>query len=198
MPLKWTNRSRPPSSGVMNPKPLSSLNHLTVPVAMYSPSAQLACSNRFGHQTAPTKRRKTYQEEPGPTSRSRLSRSATGELGLAGSLVEKRAQRTLEVLGSEQAPRDPADAVVGELDPAFEKVPDHLLGGRVGERRTVGKLMRKLAGSGIEALVGKHAVDHVPALEHRRPERRTGHHQLQSSCAARPLGEALGAAHRRR
>src|SRR5947209_1580846 len=38
MPLKWTNRSRPPSSGVMKPKPLSSLNHLTVPVAMYSPS----------------------------------------------------------------------------------------------------------------------------------------------------------------
>src|SRR5215210_9248271 len=32
MPLKWTNRSRPPSSGVMKPKPLSSLNHLTVPV----------------------------------------------------------------------------------------------------------------------------------------------------------------------
>src|SRR5215218_11436805 len=32
MPLKWTNRSRPPSSGVMKPNPLSSLNHLTVPV----------------------------------------------------------------------------------------------------------------------------------------------------------------------
>src|SRR5947209_5137031 len=41
MPVKWTNRSRPPSSGVMKPKPLSSLNHLTVPVAMYSPSCNL-------------------------------------------------------------------------------------------------------------------------------------------------------------
>src|SRR5882762_6461665 len=29
---KWANRSLPPPSGVMNPKPLESLNHLTVPV----------------------------------------------------------------------------------------------------------------------------------------------------------------------
>src|SRR5581483_9200545 len=42
MPEKWTKRSRPPSSGVMKPKPLSSLNHLTVPVAMYSPSCLLS------------------------------------------------------------------------------------------------------------------------------------------------------------
>src|SRR4051812_18361476 len=34
MPEWWTNRSLPLSSGVMKPKPLSSLNHLTVPVAM--------------------------------------------------------------------------------------------------------------------------------------------------------------------
>src|ERR1700754_1523974 len=32
MPVKSTNRSRPPSSGVMKPNPLSSENHLTVPV----------------------------------------------------------------------------------------------------------------------------------------------------------------------
>src|SRR5690349_3624257 len=32
MPEKWTKRSRPPPSGVMNPKPFSSENHLTVPV----------------------------------------------------------------------------------------------------------------------------------------------------------------------
>src|SRR5829696_823905 len=30
----WTKRSLPPSSGVMKPKPFSSLNHFTVPVAM--------------------------------------------------------------------------------------------------------------------------------------------------------------------
>src|SRR6476646_2840644 len=32
--LWWTNRSSPPSSGVMNPYPLSALNHFTVPVAI--------------------------------------------------------------------------------------------------------------------------------------------------------------------
>src|SRR4051812_46547393 len=34
MPVWCTKRSLPPSSGVMKPKPLSSLNHFTMPVAM--------------------------------------------------------------------------------------------------------------------------------------------------------------------
>src|SRR4051812_7576891 len=34
IPLKWTNASLPPSSGVMKPKPFSSLNHFTTPVAI--------------------------------------------------------------------------------------------------------------------------------------------------------------------
>src|SRR3954462_14587098 len=34
IPEKWTNASLPPSSGVMKPKPFSSLNHFTTPVAM--------------------------------------------------------------------------------------------------------------------------------------------------------------------
>src|SRR3954467_2084698 len=39
-PLPWiaekcAKRSLPPSSGVMKPKPLESLNHLTVPVAIF-------------------------------------------------------------------------------------------------------------------------------------------------------------------
>ena len=38
LPTWWTNRSSPPSSGVMKPKPLVELNHLTVPVA-FCPSA---------------------------------------------------------------------------------------------------------------------------------------------------------------
>src|SRR4029079_8990895 len=42
MPEKWTNRSRPPSSGVMKPNPLSSENHLTVPDAITSSSPLLA------------------------------------------------------------------------------------------------------------------------------------------------------------
>src|SRR5574342_957232 len=56
-PLPWiaekcANRSLPPPSGVMKPKPLESLNHLTVPVAIYLPdflvSAELS-ELRFGH-----------------------------------------------------------------------------------------------------------------------------------------------------
>ena len=31
---KWANKSSPPSSGVIKPKPLESLNHFTVPVAI--------------------------------------------------------------------------------------------------------------------------------------------------------------------
>src|SRR5947207_9641579 len=33
---KWANRSSPPPSGVIKPKPFASLNHLTVPVGMFS------------------------------------------------------------------------------------------------------------------------------------------------------------------
>src|ERR671936_1982524 len=37
IPVWWTKRSLPPSSGVMKPKPFESLNHFTVPVAMLFP-----------------------------------------------------------------------------------------------------------------------------------------------------------------
>src|SRR3954470_14995195 len=43
MPVWWTNRSLPLSSGVMKPKPLSSLNHFTVPVAISFPPACVNC-----------------------------------------------------------------------------------------------------------------------------------------------------------
>src|SRR5690348_15620846 len=59
MPVKWTNRSRPPSSGVMKPKPLSSENHLTVPVPTDRPhfltrpiAAALALQNVSGSRRA--------------------------------------------------------------------------------------------------------------------------------------------------
>src|SRR2546423_12161581 len=45
MLLWWTKRSLLPSSGVMKPKPFSSLNHLTVPVAMYSSTAFLRAAS---------------------------------------------------------------------------------------------------------------------------------------------------------
>src|SRR5215216_419596 len=46
MPLWCTNRSLPWSSGVMKPKPLSSLNHFTVPVAILLPLQEARCGER--------------------------------------------------------------------------------------------------------------------------------------------------------
>src|SRR3954469_22141141 len=55
MPVWWTNRSRLPSSGVMKPKPLSSLNHLTVPVAILSRSSDVPCA-AVGRGSPPARR----------------------------------------------------------------------------------------------------------------------------------------------
>src|SRR3954452_8841735 len=52
MSLWWTKRSLPPSSGVMKPKPLSSLNHLTVPVAMFPPRLGVASRQLLKATTA--------------------------------------------------------------------------------------------------------------------------------------------------
>src|SRR5436305_10455365 len=73
MPLKWTNKSRPPSSGVMKPKPLSSLNHLTVPVGIYSHFTL----KHVGLVRSPDRTAKTYQ---GPFS-DVLWRSPLAQLG---------------------------------------------------------------------------------------------------------------------
>src|SRR3954451_20427798 len=56
MPVWWTKRSLPGSSGVMKPKPLSSLNHLTVPVAMSGgPSWDIGAAITEGAQKATTR-----------------------------------------------------------------------------------------------------------------------------------------------
>src|SRR4051795_865393 len=53
MPEWWTKRSLPPSSGVMKPKPFSSLNHFTVPVAMLIVSStRYVCCERGGADEA--------------------------------------------------------------------------------------------------------------------------------------------------
>src|ERR671936_319856 len=46
IPEKCTNRSRPPSSGVMKPNPFSSENHLTVPVPTDEPHLLLDAVRR--------------------------------------------------------------------------------------------------------------------------------------------------------
>src|ERR1700754_3916915 len=59
---KWANRSSPPASEVIKPKPLASLNHFTIPVSIYSflkfvltqviqtpnPNAAISASHLYG------------------------------------------------------------------------------------------------------------------------------------------------------
>src|SRR6185312_1052759 len=87
MPVKWTNRSRPPSSGVMKPKPLSSLNHFTVPVAIYSPYAAIQ-AHRAAVPRAPTgeKRTRTGRLRDARWSAARPLRSSE-LLGCGGDLI---------------------------------------------------------------------------------------------------------------
>src|SRR2546423_2633562 len=56
---KCANKSLPESSGVMNPKPLSSLNHFTVPVAIFSPSGLCALRNAEGAEATTAETRGT-------------------------------------------------------------------------------------------------------------------------------------------
>src|SRR3954451_2170600 len=101
MPLKWTNRSRPPSSGVMKPKPLSSLNHLTVPVPI-TDCPRLAPSGRDLPRPCPGQpiRTRRWNATPG---------SASVEGGFAGSHFQERPHRVLEVLRVEERAGDVGD-----------------------------------------------------------------------------------------
>src|SRR5947209_8058086 len=98
MPLKWTNRSRPPSSGVMKPKPLSSLNHFTVPVAIPSPSTP-ACLKRSNGSRRPLRTREPYQglrregtrgAAPQTRCKSGLAERLRGSLDLLGIALRRR------------------------------------------------------------------------------------------------------------
>ena len=60
---------------------------------------------------------------------------------------------------------DPPDPVVGQLDPAFDIAPDHALGGGVGTGRSGGERRARSPRGGIEAVIGQHAVDHIPSLK---------------------------------
>jgi hypothetical protein len=51
MEEKWTNTSFPPSSGVINPKPLASLNHFTKPF-MLSPLSAVHCATLESYKLA--------------------------------------------------------------------------------------------------------------------------------------------------
>src|SRR6185437_3988232 len=71
----------PPSSGVMNPYPLSALNHLTVPVAisLLSPPCQLHVNGQERCKPAPSSTRSNCSEQCNQHLRARDSGSAARE-----------------------------------------------------------------------------------------------------------------------
>src|SRR5579884_359451 len=125
MPLKWTNRSRPPSSGVMNPNPLSSLNHFTVPVAMCLPFGLLVLKS--GCPPGP---------DPTPEN---LAGSPTGEGRVARTVGEERVHGGAQVAGVEERSGNRRHSLVGPLHPAVEVLADHLPRRRMSQRRPVGQ-----------------------------------------------------------
>src|SRR3954453_18371802 len=58
MAEKWTNTSAPPPSTVMKPKPLSALNHFTVPCAMLNSPSENADPVKPGPMTVFEQRRR--------------------------------------------------------------------------------------------------------------------------------------------
>src|SRR6185369_6960683 len=86
MAEKWTNTSAPPPSTVMKPKPLSALNHFTVPCAMLNSPSENAgppdsshsdctcCADQAdGRFRAPGAPRAAFQRTSYPLSPTRLT-----------------------------------------------------------------------------------------------------------------------------
>src|SRR3954468_5124243 len=101
----------------MNPKPFSSLNHLTVPVGM-SPLSSLPAALPDGGQTS--------------SPRLRNARLAALEARLARALLEKCRHRLLGVLRAEERRPDLSHAGIGPAHALVEEGPHHALGGGVG------------------------------------------------------------------
>src|SRR3954469_568512 len=149
MPEKWTKRSRSPSSGVMKPKPFSSLNHFTVPVAMshLPPSSTVV----------PGKNVPSNASQKDSARGAFFAHLAALEAGLSGAVREERVDRFLQVLGVEERGGDVADATVGRARSLVHRDAHEALGGRVRERRSRGQLRGELHRLLGQALVGENA-----------------------------------------
>ncbi len=114
-------------------------------------------------------------------------------------MLQKGAHRAPEVLGGEQLARQFGHERVGGARAAVLAHGAHdLLRRRVRARGPFRQAPCKGARGVVEALVGEHPVDHVPALERGGVIQLARHHQLARPCRPRALGQALGAAHRGR
>src|SRR4051794_2867832 len=163
MPVWWTKRSLPLSSGVMKPKPLSSLNHLTVPVAMMflhgvcalrTPRKllrqRLRARTLCRRARAPDLRSRAYREDRRPPSNCARRRRSTSALGHEDEVLDD--DPVVGVRGAgERADGAPGDGLDGG---------DELLGGRDLEEhpRLADALL--LAHLDHRALGGKQRVVH--------------------------------------
>ena len=117
---------------------------------------------------------------------------------VARPVLEERPDRAAEVLGREQAAGHLGHALVGGARAALDLGPDDRLRRRVRPRRPLGQAPGERARRLVEALVGQHAVDDVPALERRGVVQLARHDELARPGGPGALGEPLRAAHRRR
>src|SRR5260221_12122060 len=124
--------------------------------------------------------------------------SAALELGVARALLEEGAEGVLQVLGGEQLAGVLADGLVGGRHAAFAEAAQDVLGHRLGAGRASGQLGGEGARALLELRLREDRVDDAPALHLLGAEQLAGHHELAGAAAAGALGEALGAAHRRR
>src|SRR5437763_15489723 len=91
----------------MKPKPFSSLNHFTVPVAMsHLPPSSTVVPGKNVPSNAPQK---------GAARGAFFAHLAALEASLSGAVREERVDRSLQVLGVEERGGDVADAVVEQL-----------------------------------------------------------------------------------
>src|SRR3954451_12838333 len=97
MAEKWTNTSAPPPSTVMKPKPLSALNHFTVPCAMLNSPSENADPVNPGPMTVFEQRRReaafqrtSHPDDPAtPAGIPRSARSSEPRTQKLGTLYPK-------------------------------------------------------------------------------------------------------------
>src|SRR3954451_20004575 len=117
---------------------------------------------------------------------------------LARPVLEERAHRALEVLRREEGAPDLGDDRVGGPRAAVGLRADDALGRGMRAGGAARQALGERARGVVEAFVGEHAVDDVPALERRGGVEVAGHDDLAGARRPGALGETLGAAHRRR
>src|ERR1700753_508015 len=106
MAEKWTNTSAPPPSTVMKPKPLSALNHFTVPCAMLNSPSEKAGPVKPGPMTVFEQRRdEAARSEDVPSVQPRDTRWASRGRTEAANHIRKNWAHCTRKEGQKAAPQ---------------------------------------------------------------------------------------------